>query len=515
MAENSWFKRTEKNDALVLLLTVFIIGLCTIVYELLIGSISSYLMGDSIKQFSITIGLSMTAMGLGSLLSRYLKKNLIQSFVWIEFSLGVLGGLSVPLLFIAYSQGAFYYPVMLSLIIAIGMLIGFEIPLLTRIMENNFSLRANISNVLSLDYFGALVAALLFPFVLLPFLGIFKSAILTGTINIAVGSFNLWYFRASLSNLKSSKIKLIGIGSTVFMLGLFISADGLTQNWEDSLYEDRVIFSKQTPYQKIVLTKDRQDLRMYLDGSLQFSSIDEYRYHESLAHIPLSSAQKRHQVLVLGGGEGLLLREILKYRDINEITVVDLDPEVARLGKQQRLLVKLNADSLQNPKVKIVHQDAYSYLEQASQYFDVIIADLPDPKNSSLSRLYSKEFYKLIGKRLSRQGVFATQSTSPFFAKNAFWCIVSSVRAAGFFNVYPYHTYVPSFGDWGFVLASKQPIDLGELSVSVDTNYLESSRLVSLFHFPKDLRAESDILPSSLNQPKVLSFYLEGWRYYN
>ena len=228
--------------------------------------------------------------------------------MFVEFTLGLIGGLSVPLLFAAYTYTTIYYPIMVSLIMVIGILIGLEIPLLTRIMEHSYSLKANISNVLSLDYLGALIATALCPFVLLPFFGIFKSSIITGGINLAVGVFNLWYFREQLGIKKLKSLGALGAGTIIAMFGLFLFSQTLLNAWETSIYEDRVIFSHQSRYQKIVLTKNKQDFRMYLDGNLQFSSIDEYRYHESLAHIPLAFTSHKASILVLVGGDGLLAR---------------------------------------------------------------------------------------------------------------------------------------------------------------------------------------------------------------
>ncbi len=517
MAESSTQKRiTPTFESLVLFSTIFVVGLCTIVYELLIGSISSYLLGDSVKQFSITIGLSMTAMGIGTLLSRAFRENLIRWFIIIEIVLGLLGGLSVPLLFAAFSslnQSA-YYAVMLSLILAIGTLIGLEIPLLTRIMEKHYPLRTNISNVLSLDYFGALAASLLFPFFLLPFFGLFKSSLIIGIINLLVGLFNFWCFRDLMDLHQAPKIKLGVYTSIVLLIGLLIGSQSLIHAWESGVYEDRIILSKQSQYQKIVLTKNKKDFRLFLDGNLQFSSIDEYRYHEALVHIPLAAMANPEHVLILGGGDGLVARDLLKYSSIKKITLVDLDPEVTRLATTHRMMLELNEESMLDPRVNIVNADAYQFLEQAKEFFDVIIADLPDPKNTSLARLYSREFYSLVKSRLSRQGVFVTQATSPFFSKQAFWCIKTTVESSGFKHVTPYHVYVPSFGDWGFVIASNVQQHADTWAFNVPTRFLEKKMLPSLFSFSRDLETEP-VRVSSLNRPAVLDYYLKGWKYWN
>lgn len=503
-------------ESLVLFITIFVVGLCTIVYELLIGTISSYLLGDSVKQFSITIGLSMTAMGIGTLWSRALRQNLIRWFVSVEIVLGLLGGLSVPLLFVAYSSLSepAYYVVMLSLIMAIGTLIGLEIPLLARIMEKHYSLRTNISNILALDYFGALAATLLFPFVLLPFFGLFKSSLIIGILNLLVGLFNFWCFRDLMDLRHAPKIKFAVYATMGLLIGLLIGSQSLMQAWESRVYEDRIIFSRQSQYQKIILTKNKRDLRLYLDGSLQFSSIDEYRYHEALVHVPLAAMPHPENVLILGGGDGLAARDLLKYPEIKNITLVDLDPEVTRLASTHYMMLELNNKSLLDPRVKVINADAFQFLEQTEEYFDVIISDLPDPKNASLARLYSREFFTLVRSRLSRQGIFVTQATSPFFAKNAFWCVNTTVESSGFKHVTPYHAYIPSFGDWGFVIASSVRHHPETWTFKAPTRFLDQKMLSTLFSFSKDLETEP-VRVSTLNRPAVLEYYLKGWKYWN
>ena len=510
---NNTAQRPMRRDAAVLLLSVFVVGLCTIVYELLIGSISSYLLGDSITQFSITIGLTMTAMGIGTLFSRKIQGNLILWFIAIEIALGLVGGFSVPILFAVYAATDLYYPAMITLIMAVGILIGLEIPLLTRVMENQFTLRDNISNVLSLDYFGAFAATLLFPFLLLPFLGIFASSIVTGAANLAVGVLSLWYFRSALGLEKGRWLLWAICLVSGLLLGALVFSQTLINAWETSVYDDRVLLSRQSRYQKIVLTRHRGDVRLFLDGSLQFSSIDEHRYHEALVHVPLSLLGQRERVLVLGGGDGLVLRELLKYKDIARIDLVDLDPVVVEISRGFPPIVKLNGGSLDDPRVTVHTMDAFKFLETSDGLYDAIIADLPDPKNLSLARLYSREFYAMARRRLSRQGILVTQATSPYFAPKAFWAIRATLEAAGFPHISPYHAYVPSFGDWGFIMASNRRIQPGNIRIAVPTRYLSTELARGLFVFSKD-DIEDEVKPSSLNNPEILRYYLEGWKHW-
>lgn len=512
MAENN--KVLSTKESVILLLSVGIVGFCTIIYELLIGSVSSYFLGDSVKQFSIVIGLTMTAMGIGTLVSRLINKNLIYYFILIEIILAVIGGLSVPTLYFSYVFEEFYYFIMCVLILVIGILIGLEIPLLTRIMEKYYDLKDNISNVLSLDYLGAFVATLLFPFILLPFLGIFNTSIFAGFLNLVVGVLNFYWFKDKITLKKGFKLKTLSIFIAVLLFFFVLSSRTLMKHWENTVFDDRVIFSAQTKYQKLVLTQNKEDIRLFIDGNVQFSSIDEHRYHELLVHVPMSLMKNHEEVLILGGGDGLAAREILKYPNVKNITVVDLDKEMTDLAVNNRIFRELNKDSFLNPKVHIYNDDAFKFIENSKNYYDVIIIDLPDPNNSSLARLYSKEFYKLVKSRLSRQGVIVTQSTSPFFSPEAYWCIKETLKVAGYNHINPYHGYVPSFGDWGFMLASNVDYDVKDIKLNVDTKYLNDELVQKAFVIEKDI-VRDNIKPSKLENPEILKYYLAGWRYWN
>jgi spermidine synthase len=502
--------RLDPRKLAVLVVATFVAGLCSIVYELLIGTVSSYFLGDSVLQFSITIGLFMAAMGMGSFLSRHLGADVLARFVAVEIALGLLGGLSAPALYAAYAFTDLYYPAMVVFIVAIGGLTGLEIPMLVLVMRRVFTLEVNLSNILSLDYLGALAATLLFPFVLLPMLGTFRSAMAVGAINVVVALLVLRSFRAEIAAAQRRRQAWGAVLGLVLLVAGFCFAPQLLKPWHDAVYDDQVLFTRQTQYQKIVVTRGRGDVRLYLNENLQFSSVDEYRYHEALVHPALATAPHRASVLLLGGGDGLAVREILKYPDVAQVTVVDIDPEMTRLGRELPLLRRFNLDSLSDPRVRVVNTDAFVYLDQEVALYDVILADLPDPSSVALARLYSREFYEMVGQRLARTGVFVTQATSPFFAQQAFWCIHDTVHAAGF-QTWPYHAYVPSFGDWGFVMAARVRFAPAGAEVKVPVRFLDRDTLARMFVFERDIRA-SDGHVSTLDAPLVLGDYLEGWK---
>lgn len=504
--------QNKQNAALIF--SVFIAGLCSIVYELLIATSSSYFLGDSITQFSVTIGTYMAAMGLGSFCSRIFNdQNLIEKFVIAEIILAVAGGFSVPLLYAAFAFADSFQLVSVSLTLLIGFLIGLEIPFLSRLLQEHYQLRFNISNVLSLDYFGALIATLLFPFLLLPFMGTFKTSLFFGLINLSIAFGVLWCFSGSVKITKPKMLWGYALVSLLLLGATFTLSKSVLRGWSNTVYTDRVIFQKETPYQNIVLTKFKDDIRLYLNGNLQFSSIDEYRYHEALVHMPMAFSQQVKHVLLLGGGDGLAVRELLKYDEIETITLVDLDPAITELAKRHPQLLKLNQQSLLNDKVTVLNQDGFVFLKSSDQLYDLVIVDLPDPNNVSLSRLYSREFYRTVQGRLSPSGVIITQATSPFFATDAFWCIYNTLKATPFAHVVPFHVLVPSFGDWGFVMASQMP--LSQQREFVDgLRFLHKTTATSAFHFPKDIGLRETKI-NTIDQPNALQYYLQGWRYFN
>ncbi|MGK0391498.1 MAG: spermidine synthase [Maribacter sp.] len=504
------FASKEKS---ILILSIFIVGLCSIIYELLISTTSSYFLGDSIKQFSIIIGVYMAAMGVGAYLSRLMEKDLMTRFVEVEVILGIIGGVSVPFLYFAFSEidSASFNWIVILLISIIGTLTGLEIPLLTRVMEEHYPEDKNLSNVLALDYLGALAATMLFPFFLLPWVGVFQSSIIFGFVNVLVGIINLWVFSDKMNPRRRKWYWLASFVVSILFVVAFFSSDKLLSKWHDDLFRDRIVFTKTTPYQTLTLTKGKEDVRLYIDRVIQFSSVDEYRYHESLVHVPMSLSRYKKKVLILGGGEALAAREVLKYEDVEEVRIVDIDPVMFELAKENPHLVKVNGNCMANPKVIPTPADAMVFLKENETLYDVIIADLPDPTNDNLSRLYSEEFYKLVRKRLSPNGVFVTQATSPFHTTEAFWCIEATVESSGFEHVYPYHSYVPSFGEWGFVLASNQELDYQNISFDgIETKFLSNDIVSKLFSFEKDIIVK-DIFPNTLDGPILLDYYLKDW----
>ncbi|GAB4459998.1 MAG: polyamine aminopropyltransferase [Armatimonadaceae bacterium] len=502
----------ERTEALTLLGSVFLVAACGLIYELLIATISSYLIGSSVTQFSLCIGMFIGAMGVGSYLSQYVSGNLLRLFLTVEIVLALIGGISAWALYGAYAYlGGGYWAVLYGALGAIGALVGIELPILTRLLQRYGALKTTIAHALSFDYVGSLLGSVAFPLLLLPTLGTTRTAFLIGFLNLGVAAYNIYVFRHRMRNHRAP-LAFCAVLAAGLAAG-FMTADRGTSLFERRLYEDQILHAQQTPYQRIVITRFKDDLRLYLDGNLQFSSLDEYRYHEALVHPAMLLSASVDEVLVLGGGDGLGVREVLKHPGVKRVTLVDIDPAMTHLAKTYPALVQQNGDAFADPRVRIVHTDAYKFLEEGAERFGVIIGDLPDPNHEALAKLYSREFYHLVRKRLAVGGVFVTQATSPLFAREAFWCVHETVKAAGFATT-PYHVYVPSFGDWGFVLAqpTATPLDLNAARIgesNLPLQYLNTASPAALVAFDVDT-APVSVEPSTLDFPRILRLYERG-----
>ena len=497
--------------AALLLAAIFSASACAIVYELLIGSTSAYFLGDSVQQFSVTIGLFLASMGLGAWLSRAVVDHLLERFIALELWLAAVGGSCVPILYFAYlyTDGFRYW--MILLIVAIGALVGLELPLLTRMLQQHGGLRTVLANVLSIDYLGSLAAALLFPYLLLPLLGAFNTSLTAGLLNVAVGLVLLVAFWSQLA--RGPRLRLLGLGLFVAgALGLaLVMANPIRERLESELYTDQIIYSEQSPYQQIVLTRWQDEIRLYLDRHLQFSSADEYRYHESLVHPAMSLADQAKRVLIIGGGDGLSAREILRHSQVERVDLVDLDHVITDLARRDLRLTGLNDNALSRPEMRIFNEDGFTFLERAQEAYGVIIIDLPDPRDEALSKLYSVEAYRLCARHLSPGGVLVTQATSPYYARKSFWSIAATMAESGL-HVIPYHTLVPSFGEWGFVAGSKSNREPTELTFDVaDLRYITPELFRQMQTFPADMSRPEQVVVNRLDRPVLARQYREDW----
>jgi len=487
-----------------------VVAACGLVYELAAGALASYLLGDSVLQFSTVIGSYLFAMGIGSYLSRFFERQLPAHFLRIELLVALVGGALPATLFMAnaYLPGSFRF-LLYGMVLLVGVLVGLEIPLVMRILKRNIALKDLVSQVLTFDYLGALAVSLAFPLVLVPQLGLIRTGLLFGLMNAAVAVWALWLFRHELRRLAAHGVAC-GLTLVVLLAG-FAGADHITTLAEDKFYQDRVVFTAVSPYQRIVVTNGQTGHRLFLNGNLQFAERDEYRYHEALVHPAMAayaaSGGVPKKVAVLGGGDGMAVREILKYPGVQSVTLVELDPAMTRLFSQQPTLVRLNSGALLSPKVKIVNTDAFQWLEKTDETFDVIVVDFPDPTNFSIGKLYTNSFYALLDKRLAASGYAVIQSTSPLVARQSFWTVVNTIESVGL-RAAPYHAHVPSFGEWGFVIASRRPYRQPS-SLPEDLRFLNLQSLPLLFDFPQDMGRVPTEVNRLSNQILVTTYEME------
>ena len=492
-----------------LFLNVLIVATCGLIYELLAGTLASYVLGDSVTQFSLIIGIYLFAMGVGSWFSRFIEKGLARRFVDIELAVAILGGFSAPLLFLSFARVSYFYAVLYFIVFAIGVFVGLEIPLLLRILKDQVEFKDLISRVLAFDYIGALLASILFPILFVPKLGLVRTSLIFGMLNALVALWGTWLMRPLIKG-RITGLRVRSAIVLALLLVAFVKANTLTSLAEDEMFADEIVYAKDTRYQRIVITRGRAGFQLFLNGNLQFSSTDEYRYHEALVHPAMLLSNNPRRVLVLGGGDGLALREILKYPSVVQVTLVDLDPDMTRLSSRFPLLAELNQHSFDNERVHVINQDAFIWLEHTNdEPYDAAIVDFPDPNTFALGKLYTTRFYRLLRNRLTTNAGVSVQATSPMFARNSYWCIMRTLEAAGFV-VKPYYTAVPSFGLWGFALASSSPFEIPTKPPD-GLRFLDEQTLAAMFRLSKDIEP----VPVEINRldNQALVRYYEGeWK---
>lgn len=515
-------KSKLRHLSFILKICVFATGCAAMVTEYTLATLASYLLGDSIRQWTIVISLMLFSMGLGSRYSRKFEARLLDRFVLIEFGLSFLCTFSAMFCFWISAYTMHFGLVIYAVACMIGFMTGLEIPLITRINQSYESLRENISSVMEFDYYGGLLGGALFAFVLLPFLGLTYTPVLIGSLNLLVASLILWNFPDRLTRPRVLNVQF----AVLFLVSVlaFTVAKPIILYGEQHKYKDKIVYQEQTRYQKIVVTQWKDDYWLFINGNTQFSTYDEERYHEPLVHPLMGLIKERKDILLLGGGDGLAAREILKYSDVEHLTLVDLDPAMTRLAQQDTIFLSINQGSLNDSRVRVVNQDAYQFIKKSGDLYDAIIIDLPDPKSVSLSLLYSLGFYKMVEKHLKPFGSMVTQSTSPLYSPEAFLCIKKTMEAAGFSTV-PYQNSVPSMGQWGWVIgvrheampAQRLKQELLTLEFAdIETRFFNRDAMISMAHFGKGLfEKEAQIEPNTQFDHNILKYYRQGnWDVY-
>lgn len=556
MKQNTSSLPSPRLVKFVLVTSMILMGACGLAYEYVLSILGNYLLGTSYEEIFIIIGIMMFAMGIGSLFQRVLVGNLFEKFLILEIFLGLTGGFSSSIVYAAFAVTPAYRVLLYIFALMIGGMIGLEIPLLIRINQDySDTLRVNLSEILFMDYIGSLIGALLFTYVLLVSFSLAQISFLLGLTNVLIGLISLLIFKPFINHF--THYFVVAISIIILLIWGSMKAEDWTRWSEQKYYNDPVIYTETTPFQHITLTKGKKELNLFINGNLQFSSSDEFIYHELLVIPSLLMNDNIDEILILGGGDGLALREVLKFPSVRKVDLVDLDPAMIKLASNQPDLVALNKASFydsrvaakgkpeavmmgekenvytrnwrpefvldkkrfKEAKVSVYLIDADLFIRNFNKVYDRIIIDLPDPSRLELAKLYSKDFYAALKKHLSPDGFITVQSTSPFYSKNAFHCIGESLREAGY-KILPYHENVPSFGEWGWHLAWRHNITIAQImnrlrkikTIPVATKYLTLPMLLTRFIFPKNMPAFSRTIQANTKMNPVLwTFYRKDW----
>jgi spermidine synthase len=535
---------------------MFSTGASGLVNEYVLATITTYILGNSIEQFSMVIACMMLMMGVsGFVQSKMSDSNLLQKFIGVEVLMALLGGYAPLAIYAAYGffEHNFQF-VNYFFVLSIGFLIGFEIPLVMRIIEQHkISLKSNLTIVYAMDYVGAFIGAVVWVNVLLKNFPLTEISFIVAGFNFIVATVTIIYFLSQKIIAKPvMQICVLVVTAGLLIFG-FLNNRDISSLLEQRFYEDPIVYKQTTKYQHLVITHNSQlnDTRLYINGNTQFSSLDEARYHDFLVHPLMAAAASTDNVLILGGGDGLALREINKYKSVESVTLVDLDPEMVRVASSNDMLTDLNDNSFKNAKVvtselNVTHTgtkegvyliegyadndksewvasvdvyniDADQFLKKKlDRQWDVVIIDLPDPSSIELSKLYSKQFYQTLRRYLTKDAYVAIQSTSPYHAKESYLAIGKTLEAAGF-NILPYRQNIPSFGDWGYYLAwtnTEKPNvlkqRLSNLSgFEIEPDFVTPELLAASFAFGKGELTANHPCINTLMEPCLLTNYVE------
>ena len=560
LAKNSRF-----IDDTLLILTMAVLAGCGLIYEYLLSHYAGRVLGVMESTIYTMIGLMIVSMGLGAFAARKVRCS-FNGFVYLELIIALLGasailiigglialtqllpkivadtfalppdvlpkgGLFKQLHFLAFNSPYFFG-------VILGFFIGMEIPLIARIREHVHGqhLENNLGTIYGADYIGAGIGAAIWVLFLLT-IDISKAAALTASLNLIAGGFFIFRYWHKLVWRKT--FAALHVVFALLILVLFNYGNQWLNQMNSLLYLDKVVHTQKTRYQQLTFTQrnmgvhsdlsQKSIINFYLNGRLQFSSLDEAIYHDYLVAPVMSGSARQDNILIIGGGDGLALRDVLKYAP-KQVTLIDLDSELIDIfhsptehlpAQLARQIKRLNEDSLQDNRVNIMRADAFLAINEllnSGQVFDAIIVDLPDPSHPDLNKLYSVNFYARLKQLLSGDGLIAIQSTSPYHAKNSFISIGKTLSAANFAHVQQYHDNVPSFGEWGWTIAAKMgasPLTRLEQfnKLPVEHNWLNIETLKAAFVFPKDFyKDKNNIAINVLGSHTIYQLHQQAWQ---
>ncbi|MEU1123098.1 polyamine aminopropyltransferase [Streptomyces sp. NPDC005899] len=501
-----------RTGRFLVLAVVFVCAACGLVYELELVALASYLVGDSVTQASVVLSVMVFAMGIGSLFAKRLRGRAAVGFGLIEAALALVGGASALVLYASFAWLGESRCALVGFSLVIGVLIGAEIPLLMTLIQRVDRQDAGgaVADLFAADYVGALVGGLAFPFLLLPMMGQLSGALFTGAVNAAAGgALVLCVFRRDLGPGPRRLLIVVNVAVIALLATASLLVDDFERAARRAVYGADVRVAVRTEVQEVVLTgAGRGSLGLYLDGRLRVSSRDGYRYHEALVHPAMNGAHRR--VLILGGGDGLAAREALRYPDVESVVVVELDPVVTRLARTDPALSGLNGHAFEDRRLTTATEDAFTWLRDTRDRYDVVVSDLPDPGRTASAKLYSAEFYGLVARTLAPGGRLVVHAGAPGAAPTTLWTVEASVRAGGLLTR-PYRVEGRLTGSpagpggphgWGFVLAAAhRPGRLGTGPRAPGLRSLGERELAAAGPSAELLRPPG-VLPSTLVHPR-------------
>ncbi len=474
---------------------------CGLIYEYLLSHYAGRILGAVEHVIFAMIGVMIVAMGLGAFAARVFK-SYFNAFVWLEVSIALIGVSSVLVLAMTTALANILPQILMETFLLppdliprggmilwahkiaaimpyvvgfiLGFLIGMEIPLIASIRETIYGehVAHNAGSVYGADYIGAGIGAAIWVMFMLS-LPPTTAAVITASVNLLIGLLFYGVYR------KRIRLGVWVVSAHLLVAGVVVTIAFNGIDWdnamEDLLYKDKVIFSYNTEYQHVTITERIMDpakpkiVSMFINGRSQFASNDEVIYHAMLV-APVMHASARHDnILIIGGGDGLALRDVLRWRP-QSVELIDIDAAIVQFFTTPRIekgrvvnqaLLDLNQHAFSDPRVQTHFGDAFLKVDeliQQQRLYDVIIVDLPDPSHPDLNKLYSARFYAKLKTLLTGDGAMVVQSTSPYHAKNTFLSIGKTVQYAGFMHVEQYHHNVPSFGEWGWTIATKNGV---------------------------------------------------------
>ncbi|MBQ4861600.1 polyamine aminopropyltransferase [Pseudoalteromonas sp. MMG013] len=550
------------HDILLISVMAILAG-CGLIYEYLLSHYAGRVLGSVESAIYAMIGTMIVAMGIGAFLARWFKDP-FTAFAWLESLIALLGMSSILIIasvialtytlphtfsslynlpadavidgrvFESLQNVARFLPYIFGLML--GIFIGMEIPLIARIRQHVYGrfLENNAGTIYGADYIGAGIGAAIWVMIMLA-LPIMQAAAWTALFNVIAGLMFLWRYH---QHVRFAKLLLL---CHVLLLGLFLILLSYGSVWmkdlSNVLYKDKVIYSESTKYQHVVVTERLSRTQampindLFLNGRLQFSSADEQIYHTMLVYPAMLAANRHDRVLIIGGGDGLALRDVLKW-PVKEATLIDLDGQLlslfglkgqpfSALPEITTKLSALNHNALNDPRAKVIVTDAFLEVEKMLDdglLFDSIIIDLPDPNHPDLNKLYSDYFYNHVRQLLAPDGALSIQSTSPYHAKNAFISIAKTVKHAGFAHVEQYQQNIPSFGQWGWTIATRTGQSASERIKAVNdfpvpSNWVNQEYLQAAFAFPnKFFDGNKSIEVNRLGSGVLYDYYRQAWQ---